>query len=49
MSIIRVGLAETKDFHDGYDRIFGKKDDKPAADAKAEDKEDEKKDDQPAK
>lgn len=26
MSIIRVGLAETKDFSDGYDAIFGKKD-----------------------
>lgn len=25
MSIIRVGLAETKDFSDGYDAIFGKK------------------------
>ena len=28
MSIIRVGLAETKNFSDGYDLIFGKKDDK---------------------
>jgi hypothetical protein len=27
VSIIRVGLAETKDFSDGYDRIFGKKKD----------------------
>ena len=25
MSIVRVGLAETKNFSDGYDRIFGKK------------------------
>ena len=25
MSIIRVGLAETKNFSDGYDAIFGKK------------------------
>ena len=25
MSIIRVGLAETKKFADGYDAIFGKK------------------------
>lgn len=25
MSIIRVGLAETKDFADGYDAIFGGK------------------------
>ena len=26
MSIVRVGLAETKNFSDGYDLIFGKKD-----------------------
>lgn len=26
MSIVRIGLAETKNFSDGYDRIFGKKD-----------------------
>ena len=25
MSIIRVGLAETKNFAEGYDAIFGKK------------------------
>lgn len=25
MSIVRVGLAETKNFADGYDAIFGKK------------------------
>jgi len=25
VSIIRVGLAETKNFADGYDAIFGKK------------------------
>lgn len=25
MSIVRIGLAETKDFADGYDAIFGKK------------------------
>ena len=25
MSIIRVGLAETKHFADGYEAIFGKK------------------------
>ena len=31
MSIIRVGLAETKNFSDGYDLIFGKKDDKDQA------------------
>jgi hypothetical protein len=28
MSIVRVGLAETKNFAEGYDLIFGKKDDK---------------------
>lgn len=26
MSIVRVGLAETKNYSDGYDLIFGKKD-----------------------
>ena len=31
MSIIRVGLAETKNFSEGYDMIFGKKDDKEQA------------------
>lgn len=31
MSIIRVGLAETKKFSEGWDAIFGKK--KPAAKA----------------
>jgi hypothetical protein len=25
VSIVRVGLAETKNFADGYDAIFGKK------------------------
>ena len=25
MSLVRVGLSETKDFADGYDAIFGKK------------------------
>lgn len=25
MSIIRIGLAETKNFSEGYDAIFGKK------------------------
>ena len=31
MSIIRIGLAETKKFADGYEAIFGKKkkEDKP--------------------
>jgi hypothetical protein len=31
MSIIRVGLAETKNFSEGYDMIFGKKEDKEQA------------------
>ncbi|MCE9532952.1 MAG: hypothetical protein K8T89_17780 [Planctomycetes bacterium] len=26
MSIIRIGLGETKNFAEGYDAIFGKKD-----------------------
>lgn len=36
MSIVRVGLAETKKFADGYDAIFGKKratDERPAVEA----------------
>ena len=32
MSIVRVGLAETKNFGEGYEAIFGKK---KAADSKA--------------
>jgi len=42
MSIVRIGLGETKDFAEGYDAIFGKKEKKPdtksepAADAKKE-------------
>jgi hypothetical protein len=44
MSIIRIGLAETKNFSDGYDLIFGKKDaEKPEA------KKDEEKKDEPKK
>jgi hypothetical protein len=40
VSIIRIGLAETKNFSDGYDAIFGTKKKeapakKPAAKAKA--------------
>ncbi|MBY0231309.1 MAG: hypothetical protein K2W96_18660 [Gemmataceae bacterium] len=42
MSIIRVGLAETKNFSDGYDLIFGKKD-------KPEEKKDEAKKDEEKK
>jgi hypothetical protein len=30
VSIIRIGLAETKNFSEGYDAIFGKKKDKGA-------------------
>lgn len=37
MSIVRIGLGETKNFAEGYDAIFGKKD-----------KKDEKKDEKPA-
>lgn len=33
MSIVRVGLTETKGYSDGYEAIFGKK--KPAAKAAA--------------
>lgn len=35
MSIIRIGLAETKHFSDGYDAIFGKKKAGKAKKAKA--------------
>lgn len=35
MSIIRVGLAETKNFSEGYDAIFSKKKSAPATKAKA--------------
>jgi hypothetical protein len=45
MSIVRVGLAETKDFSEGYDAIFGKKEKKPestAETAKTEEKKEEK-------
>ena len=48
MSIVRVGLGETKNFAQGYEAIFGKKDDKKkveatAEQAKTEEKKDEKK------
>jgi hypothetical protein len=36
VSIVRIGLAESKDFSEGYDAIFGKK--KSAEDKKAEPK-----------
>ena len=38
MSLIRVGLAETKDFAEGYDAIFGKKKPAEPADVKAKEK-----------
>ena len=31
MSIVRVGLGETKNFAEGYEAIFGKKDDQKKA------------------
>jgi hypothetical protein len=36
MSIVRIGLGETKNFAEGYEAIFGKKDKKeePKAEAK---------------
>jgi hypothetical protein len=39
MSIIRVGLAETKNFSEGYDMIFGKKDDEKKAEKKEQENE----------
>ena len=47
MSIVRVGLAETKNFSEGYEAIFGKKDDKTKAEA-AKDSEEKKKEEEPA-
>jgi hypothetical protein len=35
VSIVRIGLAETKNFAEGYDAIFGKKKASPARKAKA--------------
>ena len=35
VSIVRVGLSETKNFADGYDAIFGKKDGGKAKKAEA--------------
>jgi len=50
VSIVRVGLAETKNFAEGYEAIFGKKKEEPkkpetatAEQAKKEEKKDEKK------
>ncbi len=39
MSIVRVGLSETRNFSDGYDLIFGKKEE-PKKDEQAEPKAD---------
>ena len=36
MSIVRVGLAETKRFAEGYDAIFGKKESKEKKEPSAE-------------
>jgi hypothetical protein len=45
MSIVRVGLAETKNFSEGYEAIFGKKDDqKKTEPEKTEEKKEEAKD-----
>lgn len=39
MSIVRVGLAETKNFSEGYEAIFGKKKDaEPAKEAAPQEK-----------
>ena len=38
MSIIRVGLSQSKSFADGYDAIFGKKKKETSAPAKKEKK-----------
>ncbi len=38
MSIIRVGLTETKGYSEGYEAIFGKKGSTPAKKATAEKK-----------
>lgn len=47
MSIVRVGLAETKNFSDGYEAIFGKKDDKKKAE-ESKKADEAKKDEKPA-
>ena len=45
MSIVRVGLAETQGFSDGYEAIFGKKEDKKP-EAKTSEETEKKKDEQ---
>jgi hypothetical protein len=42
VSIVRVGLAETKKFAEGYEAIFGKKKAAQATDTKAATKEEQK-------
>ena len=49
MSIIRIGLAETKNFSDGYDLIFGKKNEPKQAEQPEAKKDEEKKDKKPKK
>ncbi len=44
MSIVRVGLAETKNFSEGYEAIFGKKEEKKTEAEKADEKKAEAKD-----
>ena len=45
ISIVRIGLGETKNFGEGYDAIFGKKEkkaaEKPAGEAAEAEKKDE--------
>lgn len=43
MSIVRVGLGENKEFADGYEAIFGKKDKNKDGDKKPETSGEEKK------
>ena len=50
MSIVRIGLGETKNFAEGYDAIFGKKDkketkpeEKPASETPQKETKDDKK------
>lgn len=43
MSIVRIGLGETKKFAEGYEAIFGKKKDKKDEETKEEKKPAEKK------
>ncbi|MFO0968088.1 MAG: hypothetical protein U0793_21235 [Gemmataceae bacterium] len=38
MSIVRIGLAETKKFAEGYEAIFGKKKEEPKQEKEAKNK-----------